>query len=212
MVPGVSGRTLCVFCVLLVRMVWGDLCISYRDAYGNFHETEECSKYCCGDCSVKSCCNNKKLSFTQDEQEKCFESSLSTAALVGIIVGTSIPVILCVTLLICCLAPCCLCYRTCRKGHNSNSYGSAINMSQPAQSRSGNQPSISYQPVAAFEGPPMPTAPPPSYIDSTDPAAVDFTYGQPTYLVDPTGGHETPPPSYSDELAQPPYNPSFQPS
>ncbi|XP_004068715.1 protein shisa-5-like [Oryzias latipes] len=213
MVPGVSGRTLCVFCVVLLRTVWGDLCISYRDMDGNFHEARQCSKYCCGDCSFKNCCNDKKLRFTQEKQEQCFESSVSTAVLVGIIVGTLIPVILAVTLLICCLAPCCLCYRKCRKGHSPRSYGSAVNASQPAQPQSANQPSnAGYQPVSAFEGPPMPTAPPPSYIDSTDPVTVDFTHGLPMYHINSTGEPETPPPSYTEELAQPPYNPSFLPS
>uniref|UniRef100_H2LJ59 Shisa N-terminal domain-containing protein n=1 Tax=Oryzias latipes TaxID=8090 RepID=H2LJ59_ORYLA len=40
---------------------------------GNFHEARQCSKYCCGDCSFKNCCNDKKLRFTQEKQEQCFE-------------------------------------------------------------------------------------------------------------------------------------------
>uniref|UniRef100_A0A8C8E4H2 Shisa N-terminal domain-containing protein n=1 Tax=Oryzias sinensis TaxID=183150 RepID=A0A8C8E4H2_9TELE len=51
----------------------GDLCISYRDMDGNFHEARQCSKYCCGDCSFMNCCSDKKLRFTQEKQEQCFE-------------------------------------------------------------------------------------------------------------------------------------------
>lgn len=50
------------------------------------------------------------------------------------------------------------------------------------------------------------------FVVSADPVTVDFTHGLPMYHINSTGEPETPPPSYTEELAQPPYNPSVSTS
>lgn len=49
-----------------------DPCHSYWDTNGVFHDTQECEKYCCGDCRTKYCCSDIKYSLTEKKQELCF--------------------------------------------------------------------------------------------------------------------------------------------
>uniref|UniRef100_A0A3B4GDD8 Shisa N-terminal domain-containing protein n=1 Tax=Pundamilia nyererei TaxID=303518 RepID=A0A3B4GDD8_9CICH len=49
-----------------------DHCHSYWDTNGVFHDTQECEKYCCGDCRTKYCCSDIKYNFTEEKQELCF--------------------------------------------------------------------------------------------------------------------------------------------
>uniref|UniRef100_A0A3P8S7E5 Shisa N-terminal domain-containing protein n=1 Tax=Amphiprion percula TaxID=161767 RepID=A0A3P8S7E5_AMPPE len=94
-------------------------CTSYTDWNGVSHRTQQCSMsyYCCGDCTYKYCCRDQTQRITQSQQERsCFNQDT-------LILGSVFPIILCVGLIICCVAPCCLCYKKCRKGGNRTHTG-----------------------------------------------------------------------------------------
>ncbi|KAM4740420.1 uncharacterized protein FYW61_002166 [Anableps anableps] len=220
MVSGVCVRVLCIFCLVVVPEVWADHCSSYWDWNNEYHDLKQCDKYCCGDCNNKYCCKNKNERFTEDEQNNCSNRPTSVqyhriAVIVGSILGAVISVILCVCL-ICCMAPCCLCYKKCRKQPNQRQIvvtDTVTNMPQPPYSPSGYQASPpGYQAVPGYEGSTLPTAPPPSYMESIassyPPAA--FVPGQAMYPLNPPNQLYGPP-LPTDDIAQPPYNPSYGP-
>ncbi|XP_041801292.1 leucine-rich repeat extensin-like protein 5 [Chelmon rostratus] len=146
-----------------------------------------------------------------------YERQSSIVILLGSILGSVFPIILCVALIICCVAPCCLFYKKCRKGRNRRHQSvtnttTVVNVPMQPLSPSGYQPG--YQPVPVqpgYGGPPFPTAPPPSYLEATDPARspAAFSSGQPMY---PLPGQPYGPPPHLDECEQPPYNPSYGPN
>nr|XP_046239244.1 protein shisa-5-like isoform X2 [Scatophagus argus] len=226
MVSRTLSALVCVSSVILLPAVWADECSSYWDTDGFYHETQQCvSQYCCGDCNNRYCCNEKKYRLTQEKQESCpggvsLGQKRKIAILLGSILGSIIPIIVCVGLIICCVAPCCLFYKKCRKGRNQRHQPGTTTTTavyaapQQPLSPSGYQPSYpGYQPVPVqpgYGGSPDPTAPPPSYLEATNPghSSAAFSPGHPMY---PLPSQAWPPP-HSDELAQPPYNPAYGPN
>ncbi|XP_041836539.1 protein shisa-5-like [Melanotaenia boesemani] len=213
MVSGILPNVLCIWCIVVVPAVWADDCNSYWDMNDNYHDVQSCYMYCCGNCNDRYCCSDKKNSLTQEKQDGCPGSvnnkSKNIALIMGNVIGALILIIICVTVITCCMVPCCLCYKKCRKTHNQRQIAmiTTVNTPQPTVSPTG------YQSVPRHEGPPMPTAPPPSYLESTNPAPSTFVFsqGQPMY----TGQASSEPHSelpHSDALVQPPYNPSYGPN
>ncbi|KAM3621066.1 uncharacterized protein V6R79_005498 [Siganus canaliculatus] len=142
-------------------------------------------------------------------------TSISLGAILGIISGTAIAVILCVGLIICCVAPCCLLYKKCRQRHNERqSVRSTTVVNTPMQPLppSGHHPTHpGYLPVPVQPGygrSPNPTAPPPSYSEATGASAppVSFSQGQ---LMYPYPSQPSP---HTDDFAPLPYNPSYYPN
>ncbi|XP_072239070.1 uncharacterized protein [Leuresthes tenuis] len=252
MISATLFSVLHVFCLLVDPAVWvscllisesvcftADYCGSYSDTDNNFHDAKQCPRYCCGKCSKRYCCSDKKDRLTQEKQHRtCFKFlSLSQdmhAIIVGIICGVVFPIIICVILTICC----CLLCKKCRKRRNQRYI---VTTPQPPTSPSGYQPSCrgyqpsypgyqpsypgyqpsypGYQPscpgyhsVPGHEGPSIPTAPPPSYLESGNPGylPVSFIEGLPMYPLHPPSQPYAQP-SLSDELVNPPYNPSYVP-
>ncbi|XP_040890124.1 protein shisa-5-like [Toxotes jaculatrix] len=224
MVWSVSSSLVCVLCVILLPAVWADICTSYRDEDGVYHGVQLCRfQYCCGNCQNKYCCSDQENQLSQKKQEDCpgrpvSAKQINIAAILGGIFATIILIILCVVLIICFLSPSCLFYKKCRKGHNQRrqtvTTTNVVNVPQQPLSPSVYQPSYpGYQPVPAlhgYGGPPIPTAPPHSYLEASDPThfPAPFLDGQPMYPLQPPSAL----PSHSDELAQPPYNPSYGPN
>lgn len=149
-----------------------------------------------------------------------FGRGSNIAVLTGSILGAIFPILICVGLIICFVAPCCCFYKMCRKRHNrrhQTTTNTITVVSTPLQplSPAGYQPSYpGYQPVPfqpGHGGLSNPTAPPPSYWEATSPAhsPVAFTPGQPMH---PFPGQPYALSPQSDELAQPPYNPSYRPN
>ncbi|XP_047204286.1 uncharacterized protein LOC124857176 isoform X2 [Girardinichthys multiradiatus] len=86
-----------------------------------------------------------------------------------------------------------------------------VNMPQPSYSPSGYQaPPAGYQTVPGHWGSSLPTAPPPSYMESIAPSHLPATFlpGQPMYTLTPSNQPHSPP-LLIDEVAQHPYNPSY---
>ncbi|KAG7494286.1 hypothetical protein JOB18_027495 [Solea senegalensis] len=221
MVSTVLSSLVCILSVILLLPVRADHCSSYLDKDGVYRDIEKCDSYCCGDCSKKYCCSTKEKHLTQEQQEACHESVFSPRSAKGIntigiivvsIISTILP-LLCVIIITCCLCPCCLIYQKCRKRRNQQQQ-IVINTTHvsnvPGQPVSPQHPSYpDYQPVPVvhgYGGPPMPTAPPHLYMDSTHPPSF------PLHPLQPAGLSYPPPPPYSDDLAQPPYNPSHVPN
>ncbi|XP_054640780.1 protein shisa-4-like [Dunckerocampus dactyliophorus] len=124
-----------------------------------------------------------------------------TAVLLGSILGSIIPLIFCVGLVVCFVAPCCFLYKKCRKVRNSRRQNVPTTTfiavrQQPAPPAQHPPSHPSYQPVPVqpgYGGPALPTAPPPPpYMEAAPPA-----FPQPS--LPPYPGHDP----------QPPYNPSF---
>ncbi|CAN9511814.1 unnamed protein product [Ophioblennius macclurei] len=219
----VSSATLaicCVLCVAVVPLARADYCKSYVDGYGVRHNSQQCGmEYCCGDCNRKYCCGDYRYQITEQEQNRCSDRpTLSKpsriATILGSVLGSLLPILFCVGLVICCVAPCCYCYKKCRKGNRQPTTPNTIVIPpRPHAGPSGPQPPYpgqqpypghptypGYQPVPGF-GLHSASAPP-SYMESTQvPAA--FTEGQPSYPLQPP---------QSNELAQPPFNPSYEKS
>ncbi|XP_028303063.1 protein shisa-4-like isoform X2 [Gouania willdenowi] len=119
-----SGVLLCLVCVLSVvevPAIRADFCSSYSDYSGDYHDTKQCGlMYCCGDCSDRYCCSDKSKELSYSQQKKCPDSPTHSKMsrvplIIGGVLGALLPAIFCVTLIICCVAPCCICYKLCRK-------------------------------------------------------------------------------------------------
>ncbi|CAG5979553.1 unnamed protein product [Menidia menidia] len=212
MVSGAFSSILCVFCLALAQAAWADSCSSYWDEDNDFHEAQQCSAFCCGYCAKRYCCSEKKYRFTQEKQERCPGSTnnkfKNIGIIVGSIIGSIVPIIVCATLIICCVAPCCFCYKKFRKRRSQRQIvviNSAGNTPQQPTSPFAYLPSYpGYQPVAETEGTCVPSAPPPFYMESTNQA-------QPVYAHHPSSQPNAPP-SHLDELLPPPYNPTYGPN
>lgn len=126
-----------------------DHCHSYWDTNGVFHDTQECGKYCCGDCRTKYCCSDIKYSFTEKKQELCFRRCALHFSLIPpqcsrneyklqllfcicrsarvkrsyhaeyVGIGVPVPILVCTGLIICCVTRCCSCCRTSKKKNPS---------------------------------------------------------------------------------------------
>ncbi|XP_038551516.1 protein shisa-4-like [Micropterus salmoides] len=204
-IKAVMGPRILV-CVILLPAVWAGYCSSYWDTDGFFYETQQCrTEFCCGRCNNKYCCSEKKYHLTLEQQEACLASNpkkSNLAVLLGSILGCVIPIVLCVALVICFVAPCCLLYKKFRKGPDQRNRTvrnstTVVNSAQQPLSPFGYQP--------GYE---VPTAPPPSYLEATalDHTQAAFTPGhhflsQPYALPQHPGGP-----------AQLPYNPSYGPN
>ncbi|KAM9361653.1 uncharacterized protein ABDE67_022710 [Symphorus nematophorus] len=215
MVSRVLSSLVCVLCVILLPAVWAEYCKSYTDGYGQYHNTQNCgSQYCCGYCNHKQCCRDQRYRLNQD---RCpggtgsKDKKKSLPALLGSILGSILPIALCVGLVICCVAPCCFCYKKCRKGGN-RSHPPMMDAPMQPLSPSGYQPGFpGYQPAQPGFGGGLPNPAPPPYMDNHNPGLPGVPYGpgQPMYPMLPGQLFAEPP--QSDELEQPPYNPSYDP-
>ncbi|XP_041639532.1 protein shisa-5-like [Cheilinus undulatus] len=185
------------------HLLQAENCNSYTDSYGNYYDTQHCmGAYCCGTCNQRSCCTNRQYRLSEKDQRLCDNSYASDgrsklATLLGSILGTILPILLCVGLVICCVAPCCLFYKKCRKGRSRTPTGPTV-IHMPQQP---NHPSINpgYQPVPVqpgMGGLPNPSGPPPY-----NPGSAAFTPGQPMYPLVP--------PAQPGGFSQPPYNPAY---
>ncbi|XP_008280315.1 protein shisa-5-like [Stegastes partitus] len=205
----------CVLCVVVFPAIWAEYCSSYKDKYGVSHGAQQCSMaYCCGDCTYKFCCRDQSQRLSQSQQERCStrpggDKTNRTGVLLGSILGSVFPIILCVGLIICCVAPCCLCYKKCRKGGSRGH--SIVQPPMHPQSPSGYQPGYpGYHPGPGYGGMPMPPAPP--YMANNGPGyPAPFNPGMPMYPLHPAGQVYAEPPQ-SEEHVQPPYNPSYEPN
>ncbi|XP_023140406.2 protein shisa-4-like [Amphiprion ocellaris] len=212
----VLSSLVCILCVVVVPAVWAEYCTSYTDWNGVSHRTQQCSMsyYCCGDCTYKYCCRDQTQRITQSQQERCSSrpgvntnKTNRPGVLLGSILGSVFPIILCVGLIICCVAPCCLCYKKCRKGGNRTH--TVVQPPVQPHSPGGYQPDYpGYHPVPGF-GDPMPPAPPP-YSNPGYPHPAPYNPGMPMYPLNPHQVYAEPP--QSDEHVQPPYNPSYDPN
>ncbi|XP_017264102.1 protein shisa-5-like [Kryptolebias marmoratus] len=135
------------------------------------------------------------------------------AIFVGIAVAVVIFVVLFVVLLICCLVPCCVLYQCCHRTgtpRQTTVTNTSFSARQPPYSPSGHQPAYGgYQFVPGNARQPMPTAPPPPYLEINDPVYSPTAFPQ-VHPPHPLSQPQSPPP-YSEELEHPPYNPSYGP-
>lgn len=82
-IPAPVARMACSAVRLLVfeksksfPLVSADVCNSHWDINGDFQQAQQCgSAYCCGSCSWRSCCSEKKKRLTSEEQEDCPQRS-----------------------------------------------------------------------------------------------------------------------------------------
>ncbi|XP_028303062.1 protein shisa-4-like isoform X1 [Gouania willdenowi] len=227
-----SGVLLCLVCVLSVvevPAIRADFCSSYSDYSGDYHDTKQCGlMYCCGDCSDRYCCSDKSKELSYSQQKKCPDSPTHSKMsrvplIIGGVLGALLPAIFCVTLIICCVAPCCICYKLCRKRRRPQTTVLTNIVTIPQQpvapsdsfpeyprepSYPGCQPTYpGYQPVPQY-GPSFPSAPPPSYTEST---AQTHNSNQPMHPLQPPSLPQAPP-SKSGDHGQLPYNPSYLPN
>ncbi|XP_071400634.1 protein shisa-5-like [Centroberyx affinis] len=251
MVSGVLSSLVCALFVTLLPAVSADYCTRYLSTSSDFHDVQQCGPdYCCGTCNKKYCCTDARFHLSQDKQDRCTESYGITkgkriALLVGSILGTVFPIIICVCLIICCVSPCCFLYKKCQRrrsrrpqtvinttvvnapqqpsapsGHQHPYQGGQYQgdqypggQYQGAQYQGGQYPGgqyPGYQPVPlqlGYGAQPMPTAPPPSYMEASySPVSMPYSpaQGLPVY---PSQPHALPP--HLDDLAHPPYNPAY---
>nr|XP_061813634.1 protein shisa-5-like [Nerophis lumbriciformis] len=190
-------------CGVLITTTWADDCFSYQDDSGTYHDSRQCSSmHCCGTCNNRYCCPEKTRLLTQ---ELCnvmprFEKHTSSVIILGSILGAVIPIIFCVGLITCFVAPCCFLYKKCRKrrdSHRRQNVTSTFVVAPHQPATTPHQPPFQpgYQPVPVpphYGGPAMPSAPmgPPPYTEEAPPAY------PPGVLP-------------SDQHTQPPYNPSY---
>ncbi|XP_067360940.1 protein shisa-4-like isoform X1 [Channa argus] len=209
-----------VLCMVLLPAVWGVTysCTSYWDHDDFYHDTKQCgSQYCCGNCNKKYCCREKKYQLTQQKQEQCpARRKVSIAIILGAIFGSIFALIPCVALVICCVTPCCLIHRKFQERHNQREQNliTIVNVPQRPLPTSGVQvsfPEYQWVPVEpGFGEPPLPTAPPLSYLEATDPAhfPAPFSQGHPMYPLQPPGQPIASSPHLA-EYSQLPCNPSY---
>ncbi|XP_077429936.1 uncharacterized protein LOC144056761 [Vanacampus margaritifer] len=203
MVSPVLSILVFVSCVFFLPTIWADDCSSYWDDSGVHRDGHGCgSMFCCGTCSNKYCCAKKSRELTQEfcDDRSRFEKHSRTTILVGSILGAVLPIIFCVGLITCFVAPCCFLYKKCRKRNSRQRQNVTstfvVAPHQPASTPQHQPPHPGYQPVPVppHYGVPVPTAP----------------AGPPAYM----GG---PPPMYPpgvlpprpDQHSQPPYNPAY---
>ncbi|XP_029908034.1 protein shisa-5-like [Myripristis murdjan] len=212
-----SSLALALLCVTLFPSISADYCTSYWDRNGQYHDLKQCGfDYCCGNCYQKYCCSDSSYRLTADEQRRCPERPVhgggkSFFTILGSVLGSVFPVITCVGIVICCLCPCCLLYKKCRKRGSRGHQTVVINPPPQPPTPSGYpQPYYGdqypdFRLLQLQAGPGATAPPPPPYLEDSPPgsSAVPVPYdqialaqGQPEY------------PSQSD-FAQPPYNPSF---
>ncbi|XP_034546903.1 cuticle collagen 2C-like [Notolabrus celidotus] len=160
--------------------------------------------YCCGTCTQMGCCSDRRYRISKEDQEACYGGSTSDkrnklSTLLGSILGSVLPVLLCVGLVICCVAPCCLFYKKCRKGRNQNAgHPNVINL--PQRPHNPAQPTNpGYQPVPVQPGYGGPSGPPAYH--GGNPGA--FSPGQPMYPL-PNQPYANP-----GGMSQPAYNPAY---
>ncbi|XP_054472208.1 LOW QUALITY PROTEIN: protein shisa-5-like [Anoplopoma fimbria] len=226
MVPGVLSGLVCVLCLILLPAVWADDCSSFEDRDGYHHKAQQCgNEYCCGNCKNKYCCSERIYHLSQTEQQDCYGKVCSylrpvfkenrIALLLGSILGTILPIAFCVCLIICCVAPCCLFFKKCRKGRNQHPRATTalVNLPQhPPYQPAGYQPTYpGYQPVPAQPGYgslPIPTAPPP-YMETEDPAHLPVAFPAGVPMGPFPGKPYALPPHPDAPLA---YNPAYVPN
>ncbi|XP_065810762.1 protein shisa-4-like [Labrus bergylta] len=211
MVSGVWSSLVVVLCGILLPAVFAEYCSSFTGTNGYYYEKQQCDNhYCCGTCSQMYCCDDRSYRITQDEQYYCTGSTSNNdkrsklATLLGSILGSVLPVLLCVGLVICCVAPCCLFYKKCRKRNNQRQPNATVIHTPQQPNSPSRQPG--YQPVPVqpgFGGMPNPNAPPPYYGGNPAPPSAPFSPGQPMYPIQPNI-----PPAYPGLFTQPAYNPS----
>ncbi|XP_049894342.1 protein shisa-4-like [Epinephelus moara] len=219
MVSRVLFCLVCVLCSLLIQTVWAEICTSYVDTNGNQHRGQQCGNYyCCGNCYQRSCCSDRSYRISQEDQQRCSKGSghgkSKLGTLLGSILGSIFPIILCVGVVICCMAPCCLFYKKCRKGRSRGSQAPPTMISGPQlpfppsnnyPSHPGGYHSVPGQP--GFGGLPNPSAPPP-YMGGNNPphGQGGFNPGMPmvNFIGPPL---ESAPPS--NDNAPLPYNPAY---
>ncbi|XP_036958090.1 protein shisa-4-like isoform X2 [Acanthopagrus latus] len=194
-----------------------EYCNRYQDTSGDYYDSQQCySQYCCGYCTQRYCCADQRYRLAQD---RCSQGTNQGGknklpTVLGSTLGTIFPLILIVGVIICCVAPCCFCYKKCRKGGNRGRQPViGPGPMHPHSPSGGYQPAYpGFQPGPAqpgFGGMPNPGAPPPSYFNN-DPGYNPAAFGpaQPMY---PFGQLFATPPD-SDETVQPPFNPAYDPN
>ncbi|XP_034440883.1 protein shisa-5-like isoform X2 [Hippoglossus hippoglossus] len=130
-------------------------------------------------------------------------------SILGVIFGSIFAFVLFLVLIICCVCPCCLIYKSCRRRPNQIVTTTTHVVNIPVQPHPPHPSYPGYQPVPGlhgYGGMPGPTAPPHSYME-----AVQFPPGPPMNFLPPPGQFYPPPPPYSEDMAHPPYNPSYGP-
>ncbi|XP_019736807.1 protein shisa-5-like [Hippocampus comes] len=205
MVSAVLSIVIFGSCVIFLPSTWADGCSSYWDDSGIRRRDLQCGDiYCCGTCSNKYCCIEKTRQLSQElcDDRPRFEKHFRSPILLVSILGAVIPIIFCVGLITCFVAPCCFLYKKCRKPRNSRRHPNVtttyvVAPHQPASPPHHPPYHPNYQPVPVpphYGGPAMPTAPvgPQPYMEAAPPAY-------------PPGG----PPPHLDEHSQPPYNPAY---
>ncbi|XP_077386292.1 protein shisa-5-like [Festucalex cinctus] len=203
MVSPVLSIFVFVSCVIFLPATWAEDCSSYWDDSGVRRDGHECGNmFCCGTCGKKYCCAEKTRQLTQElcDDWPRFEKHSRPVILLGSILGAVIPIIFCVGLITCFVAPCCLLYKKCRKRNSrqrQNVTSTFVAAPHQPASPPQHQPSHpGYQPVPVpphYGGPTVPTAPAglPGYMGGAPPV---YTPGLPPR---------------PDQHSQPPYNPAY---
>uniref|UniRef100_A0A8C4GNN2 Shisa N-terminal domain-containing protein n=1 Tax=Dicentrarchus labrax TaxID=13489 RepID=A0A8C4GNN2_DICLA len=146
-----------MFKIFRTFSVISDYCSSYWDTDGQYHDDQQCSQYCCGNCNQKYCCNENKYRLTQGKQDRCSGRCASLSMIqrlrhVQDIIGS-------------------LFSNQTQSLTLPSAVATIVNLPQQPTSPSGYQPSYpGYQPVPVqpgYVGPPIPTAPPPSYMEAS---------------------------------------------
>uniref|UniRef100_A0A4W6DXM0 Shisa N-terminal domain-containing protein n=1 Tax=Lates calcarifer TaxID=8187 RepID=A0A4W6DXM0_LATCA len=139
--------------------------VSHWDDNGHHHESFQCgTMHCCGGCNKKYCCS---------EQENYLSQEDSVGGIVSVF-----PVVFCVALVVCFVCPCCMLHQRCCKRRETESVTLPTVVINPTDvplqtgSPSGYQLFyLGYQPVPVQHGrggQPVPTAPPPSYMEASE--------------------------------------------